>query len=177
MQKDHGTILLKFQKKITFIIECMLSQPIHTNEGKIKAFSEKGLNIYILCPFHFKIYLFFPFLSPPFFFFERERETSIWEQSIYWLPLAWESNRKPGHLPYLGIKAATFWYTGWYPTNWATVARAKMTCAFWWSFKLNPANLHILRIKPYIMRLNNDACNTCGTHSVSCRHSRNDNYD
>lgn len=28
---------------------------------------------------------------------------------------------------------------------------------------INLADLHILRIKPYIMGLNNDACNACGT--------------
>lgn len=51
MQDDHGTVLLKFQEKMTFIIASMLSQFISKNEGKIKAFLEmQELDIYILCP-------------------------------------------------------------------------------------------------------------------------------
>lgn len=47
---------------------------------------------------------------------------------------------------------------------WRIFGDSLMTyCAFWGSYKLNPANVHILRIKPYFMRLNNDACNACGT--------------
>lgn len=40
MQKDHETVPLNIQEKIILIIECMLSQIIHKNEGKIKEFLE-----------------------------------------------------------------------------------------------------------------------------------------
>ena len=38
--QDHGTIPLKFQERIIFIVGCMLSQTIHKNESTIKAFLE-----------------------------------------------------------------------------------------------------------------------------------------
>ena len=40
MQEDRETVPLNIQEKIILIIECMLSQIIHKNEGKIKAFLE-----------------------------------------------------------------------------------------------------------------------------------------
>lgn len=71
MQKHHETIPLKFQE-IIFIIECMLSQTIHNTKGKIRAFLENELNIYILCLFHFKNIFVFLFLER-----EGESKTSI----------------------------------------------------------------------------------------------------
>ena len=51
MMQNHETVSLKFQQKMIFITECMLSQIIHKNEGKIKALlAMQGLVIYILCP-------------------------------------------------------------------------------------------------------------------------------
>ena len=51
MMKNHETVPLKFQQKMIFITECMLSQIIHKNEGKIKALlAMQGLVIYILRP-------------------------------------------------------------------------------------------------------------------------------
>lgn len=55
-------------------------------------------------------------------------ETLIWERTILgcllytpWQGWSWQS----GHVPQPGIKPATLWCTGWCPTNWATLARAR----------------------------------------------------
>lgn len=48
MQEDHVTVPSKLQEKIIFIIECMLCQTIHRNEGKIQAFFKNaGDSIFI----------------------------------------------------------------------------------------------------------------------------------
>ena len=41
MMQNHETVPLKFQQKI--ITECMLSQIIHKNEGKIKGYAKQLL--------------------------------------------------------------------------------------------------------------------------------------
>ena len=53
---------------------------------------------------------------------ERERETAMCgclSCAPYWRP-----GLQPRHVPWLGIKSATLWFTGWNSIHWATPAMA-----------------------------------------------------
>ena len=58
---------------------------------------------------------------------KRGRESSMWETLVGCVSCA--PNQGPGpqprHVPWLGIKPATFWFTGQRSIHWATRARAK----------------------------------------------------
>ena len=73
-----------------------------------------------------------PFLKKRFYLFifiergegrENERERNI----NVWLPVTcplWGPSLQPRHVPWLGIKLVTLWFTGQHSIHWATPARA-----------------------------------------------------
>ena len=52
---------------------------------------------------------------------KRGRETSVYDCLLH-TPY-WRLGPQPRHVPWLGVEAATLWFTGWHSTHWATPAR------------------------------------------------------
>ena len=79
---------------------------------------------------NFQLSWFFSVLKMLFNFFYREgKGERKLRRNINQLPLVHapqEMNLQPRHVPWLGIKPATFCFAGQCPTNWATPARAPL---------------------------------------------------
>ena len=66
----------------------------------------------------------------------------------------WGSGGQPRHVPWLGIKPATFWFTGRHSIHWATPARAPflnslrraiiLGMKWYWSFWFVPVGIFLL---------------------------------
>ena len=60
---------------------------------------------------------------------EREKIINVWEINWSVASLSHVPNGGPGpqlkHVPWLGIKRATFWFAGWHSIHWSTPARAR----------------------------------------------------
>ena len=58
---------------------------------------------------------------------ERERNINVWEK--HWLVAShtpnWGTGPEPRHVPWLGIKLVTFWFTDQHSIHWATPARTE----------------------------------------------------
>ena len=81
--------------------------------------------------------LFFSFLIFEFYLFilrdkgkegERERNIDVWEIHLgcFSHSLSWGPGPQPRHVPWQGIKPATFWFAGRHSIHWATPARASL---------------------------------------------------
>ena len=73
--------------------------------------------------FFFKDFIYFQWWRGK----EKGKDTLMCERNIDWLPLAcpnWGPGLQPRHVPWLGIKPATFWLEGWHSIHWVTSARA-----------------------------------------------------
>ena len=67
-----------------------------------------------------------------YLFISRERG---WEGENHQCCLSCAPHQGPGpqprHVPWLGIKSVTFWFTGWHSIHWATPARAQLLLSRW----------------------------------------------
>ena len=58
----------------------------------------------------------------------RERNINVWLLLMHLALETWPT--KPRHVPWLGIKPATLWFSGWHSIHWATLARAVLLVLF-----------------------------------------------
>ena len=122
------------QKQYNLVFPCMESD-IHSYEMSIWVLYTMCAYVYI-CMFmcnSYKpenIYIFF---LKNIYLFILDREEGREGNIIVWLPLICPllgTLPQPRHMPWLGIKPATLWFTGQRSIHWATPARAIFSFRF-----------------------------------------------
>ena len=106
----------QFLKKILFTFRVRRrKRQRHSNHNELYHF----LNIY------FFICLFVSFLGKGEGKREREGEKHLCVVASY-TPHTWGPGLQPRHVPWLGIKPMTLWFTGQHSVHWAIPARARL---------------------------------------------------
>ena len=62
----------------------------------------------------------------------------------------WGPGLQPRHVPWLGIKPATFWFAGWCSIHWATPTRAWRLLRNYILFKEKPTNQRVVGSLPSV---------------------------